>query len=245
VASRDRASLRHSFGEQLTFLNSSVRAYDDGQPIEAKRIAVVLRTLLHHTASAAANARPNRAGSHALMVQLGWRDSWTWADTAGELNRAGLLPISNLAPARFSAEAVEFRHTGDRWQAERKASATSRAAGLPLLRPPGTFLPFQQWWTMPVIRDSAAQLFNRSDIVRLVANKDGGAHVDPKLPNNYAQLHSVATFGWRVTGPDGALLDVRISPVLPSLRQIAEEFALTVKQHRSALETDPLLSSTT
>jgi hypothetical protein len=59
---------------------------------------------------------------------------------------------------------------------------------------------------MPVIRDSAGQLFNRGDIAHLVANKDGGAHVEPKLAANYAQLHSGATFGRKVTGPEGALL---------------------------------------
>jgi hypothetical protein len=218
---QDHTALRRHFGEQLTFLIASGKAYDGGTQLEAKRIATVLRILLHHTRT-----------SHALLVQLGWRDKWTWADTAGVLDERGLLPISNLAPLVFGGDSIEYRPKLDRWNRRPpEVLASMRARGMVFPREPGYFIDFAEWWTMAVVRDGDGQRFSRRDLVLQVTNKDGGAHVDPALPEAYYNLSRSKSFGWQVRDPDGTVIeDARISPVLPSIRQIAQEFIYTARQ---------------
>ena len=67
---RDR-DLEADLAEQLQFLASSSRAFDQGDLAEAKRIALVIRVLVHDTAM-----------SHSLLAQLGIKDSLAWADSA-------------------------------------------------------------------------------------------------------------------------------------------------------------------
>lgn len=55
---------------QLEFLNSSSRAYDEGDSSEAIRLAVTVRVLCHSTNS-----------SHALLDQLGILDTLMFVDT--------------------------------------------------------------------------------------------------------------------------------------------------------------------
>ena len=57
---------------------------------------------------------------------------------------------------------------------------------LPAKAPP-TWLGFEQWWNKPVIK-TEDRTYSRREIVLLLANKEGGAHVDPKLTFHYEKL---------------------------------------------------------
>jgi hypothetical protein len=222
-------ALRRHFAEQLGFIRTSMKAYDDGQQVEAKRIAVILRTLLHDTATSPVPTptTPKRGSSHALLVQLGWRDQWQWADTAGALNERGLLSISNLAPLHLGSD---FAKLGQFNQRPHAMLENMRTAGIILPREPGYFISFEEWWTMPVIRDKDLERFSRKDLVLAVANTDGGAHVDPGLNDAYYRLSRSNSFGWVLQDESGNTTDIRASPVFPSIRQIAEELIYTLNQ---------------
>src|SRR5260370_1288768 len=82
---RTREQLLESFEEQIEFLERSNEAFDNGHHSEAKRLAVTLRVLFHHTPR-----------SHALLNQLDLRDVLTWLASYGMPDPKNLLPTDGL-----------------------------------------------------------------------------------------------------------------------------------------------------
>lgn len=56
--------------------------------------------------------------------------------------------------------------------------------------------PFIEWWNEIVFVDKNKNQFTRKNLVLSVANQDGGAHVDPLISQNYAQLSRHNSLGW-------------------------------------------------
>lgn len=87
----------------------------------------------------------------------------------------------------------------------------------------GAWRPFSLWWTMPVIKDGHGDLHSRKDLVLSRANKDGGAHVDPRVGGKYARLsRQNAMMQFKGSGDNLTPME---NPVTPSIRQIAYEAA--------------------
>lgn len=62
---------------------------------------------------------------------------------------------------------------------------------------------------------------SRKDLILTVANKDGGAHVDPILDEKYADLSRRNSLAWRFSSPRG---DVPLEgPEKAAVRQITHE----------------------
>ena len=91
-------------------------------------------------------------------------------------------------------------------------------------------VPFKQWWDEPVSKDRAGNLWSRKDHVRTLANKEGGAHVDPNLDPAYEALVSANGFGMQFLTPEGDCLDFAGDPAAASVRQIAHEFLIAAKR---------------
>lgn len=83
---------------------------------------------------------------------------------------------------------------------------------------------FQDWWFTPVIIDNKNNIFNRKDIVTIMADQDGGAHVDKKIDKKYAELSQGNSLGWT---------DLKNRPIpgaeLVAVRQIAHEVLKTLR----------------
>src|SRR5215213_9256029 len=62
--------------EQVRFLRSSAKAYDDGDEAEERRLATAIRVLVHDTGQ-----------SHSLLGQLGLKERLHWTDTRLRLPR--------------------------------------------------------------------------------------------------------------------------------------------------------------
>ena len=81
----------------------------------------------------------------------------------------------------------------------------------------------REWGNEVVFCDTHRKLYRRKDLIQLLANMDGGAHVDEELREGYLELKSPDLTGWRVhtTGEQdqGAAND----PVYASMRQMAFE----------------------
>ena len=89
-------------------------------------------------------------------------------------------------------------------------------------------VPFERWWTRPVIVDDQQREMSRRDIVLTMANQDGGAHVDPELDSTYACLQRQNSIGWNFIGgapQGGPVLGVELA----SVRQISWELLETLK----------------
>jgi hypothetical protein len=58
----------------------------------------------------------------------------------------------------------------------------------PSLSKYGKFVPVDEWWEQVVLVMGQKAWITRRKLVLGAANKDGGAHVDPRLDNDYQQL---------------------------------------------------------
>jgi hypothetical protein len=88
------------------------------------------------------------------------------------------------------------------------------------------WLPFEEWWEEPILVDDRRVRISRQLLVQSVADKDGGAHVDPALTEVYHRLSRENSMGWvHTTGASS-------SPIraieLASIRQIAHEALKTL-----------------
>ena len=94
--------------------------------------------------------------------------------------------------------------------------------------PPGNekWVDFHTWWNEPVIRDDHGHLFSRRDIVLVVANQDGGGHVDPEIDEAYHRLANENSIGFIQVGPEGEKPVEHIEKVY--VRHIAWELAGTL-----------------
>lgn len=101
---------------------------------------------------------------------------------------------------------------------------------------PYKFIKFPDWWNKIVIVDSKKSKFNRRELVLALANKDGGAHVDPDLDQAYSDLTRNNSVGWMFS--DGKEVRPMGSVELFSVRQIAfetiESIERIMKKHEVA-----------
>lgn len=206
VKTRDR--LLEILDEQLYYLHSSSSAFDQGHRHEAKRLAVTIRTLLHDTSM-----------SRSLLGQLAFKNQWLFMDTAGSLNMQNPLPLMPFLMMRSTVVDDQGRVV---------------ASYEPMLddgppRPGGyAARPFEEWWTMLVVRDGSGEIFSRKDLVMALANKEGGAHIDPHTQDRIAALAAGETLGWMIGDVDGERA-VEDDPILPCVRQIAFELLETIR----------------
>lgn len=183
------------------FITSSAKAYDNGFEAESKRIAVSLRLLLHDTAQ-----------SHSLLQQLGLKAALMWIDTAIPINPNNLLPSHpGLVLMR-----VTTRESG---------TMGSYVPPLGDLSPDRTHPPasFGPWWNTEVMRDSDGQTWSRKDLILTLANKEGGAHVDPNLTDKYEEMVRRNGLGWTASHRPGIGEPFQGNAVAAAVRQIAYE----------------------
>lgn len=163
-------------------------------------MAVSVRVLLHDTAN-----------SRSLFDQMGlkgvdfYNTSFPWSST-NLLAHHGLLTISA------------------------GAQGASYLAMLDDIPPPFIrWTPFVDWWNEIIFDDRKGSQLKRRDIVLGLANKEGGAHVDPKLNLAYETITRKSQF-WMFKSEKGAKpLEGKMERV--AMRQIAHEVLRTIEKH--------------
>ena len=191
---------------QLEFLDASVERFDAGHETEAMRIATCLRILCHDT----------RNGT-SLLTQLGLREATQFVDTSTP--RSGVPSM----PWRLLVHRLPFGHRP-------RLYAPAQAHG----NDPDLRVSFLDWWN-GVAFIYGADRFTRWDVIRYVANQDGGAHVDPNLGRAYLDLK---TAGTALAGSHLTRL-VR-HPFWELLRQMAYEMQLTMVEASLPIEPPPV-----
>jgi hypothetical protein len=192
--------LREHLSWQLDFLASSIQRYEAGHEQEALRIATVLRILFH-----------DKGMSHSLLGQLGFRDTWRWVDTG--------QPPDGHEPMPWRLLWIEF--AGKRGESFRYAAPLDKHDNAPDVR-----VPFAAWWTGTVFQDNNGETFTREQLIRFVADQDGGAHVDPGVHPRY---HALSRGGSAGLPSRTYLPGVYVhTPVWELIRQIAYEVQATV-----------------
>lgn len=205
VVRRAREELLEFFEEQIEFLDRSNAAFDEGHLSEAKRLALPLRVLFHHT------AEKNPRGSHALLNQMDLHEKLTWIDTAGRPDPDNLLPEWGLVQWGMNIEDGKAKPVF-RAPLGHRPPKMIRAGSLRL--PRGSRIPFGEWWTEDVVKDADGTFFSRKDFVLALANKEGGAHVDPEILEAYNKIANLNSMGWTYSeGPEGRALTSAAIPV--------------------------------
>ncbi len=190
-------ALESQIQDQLGFLERSCEAFDDGYTDEFKRLAVTLRVLLHDTAK-----------SHSLLERLGMKSGGFYAYST-PINGRNLLTDWPLAIARIGSDGIALMPALD------NAGVTPRLIG------------FDDWWSELVYRDPNASItLDRRSIVLAVANKDGGAHVDPEVDDIYAHLVNQG-IGMIAQTPHGEMTFEDLEKV--SIRHIAFEVLKSIQ----------------
>jgi len=189
--------LRRHLDEQIGFLQVSADNFDLGNLAEGKRIATVVRVLCHTTTA-----------SSALLDQLALLDR-PFYSTASSYSPTNMVSHHPLVIVALGGGRACYR--------------------VPLDDCPADFVrwvPFAEWWTVQtVVAAPGGPAFSRSNLVRDVANMDGGAHVDSELREPYASLSRRNLAGW--SAGDGSSLGAL---ELFSLRQIGHEILTTLRR---------------
>lgn len=195
--------LKAHLKEQIEFLQRSAEAYDEGFKSEAKRLAVVIRLLLHDTKS-----------STSLLTQLK-KKNIKFYDTAYDYDPRNLLSTMGLIQTQVSTlNGAKYVPPLDDGSPDRYLKGK---------------IPFDKWWNNKiVIADTAGNKFTRKDLILAVCNKDGGAHIDQKLNKAYADLTRFGSLGeeYGLNGIDKGFVT---DPELASIRQIAHEVLKSLK----------------
>lgn len=157
-----RSTNQEKLAEQLGFLKSSLQGYKDGNEAEALRIATTIRVLLHETGS-----------SNPLLKQI----------DPNYLNLT-ILDTPEIVPSKPGGKILFLFGVG--------VSVSIGKGPQPvtdLNNPKLQLLPLKQWWNRPVLvfSDPNGQQvsFSRKNLLLILANKEGGAHVESKVPVAY------------------------------------------------------------
>lgn len=188
-----QAQLAKHLSEQIGFLQSSAKAYDLGNEAEAKRMAVTLRVLLHDTKV-----------SSSLLGQMHLKKRMQFVSTAQKYSPTNLLSQQCLLMLSFvgdTARYIPLFENGNRYR----------------------LLSFPDWSGEIVLSDQHKRLFRRKQVLKLLANQDGGAHVDPELDDTFAVMKTNNLTGWVVTRADGTTTPFGNDAVYATMRQMTFE----------------------
>lgn len=162
-----QAELEAHLKEQLHFLEVSAESFDKGDTSEAKRMAVSLRSLLHDTSQ-----------SQSLLKLLGIKDTTVFFDSSSDENAIG--PYTGLVLKSVGPKGGGYVPPLDDFPPTHISKQ----------------VPFDEYWDKDIFIDGKGNRFSRRKLILAIANKDGGAHIDPELDKEYAELTKENSLGW-------------------------------------------------
>lgn len=189
----DGKDYREHLKEQIYFLQSSAKLYDLGNEIEAKRMAVSLRVLLYDTQDSAS-----------LLGQMRLKKKMQFVSTAQKYDPTNLLTQQCLLSMTIGPDGGYYNplfENDDRYN----------------------LLSCREWGYEIVFCDMHRNLYRRKDLIQLLANMDGGAHVDGDIPDDYSALKGNDLTGWLCIAADGTQSGMKNDPVYASMRQMTFE----------------------
>ncbi|MFE5308163.1 hypothetical protein [Isoptericola sp. NPDC056605] len=202
--------------EQLELLDASCDGWDQGRNGEAKRIAISVRILVH-----AGTGTP-------LLSHLGVLDNLLVPSFVllGPPPSMGISPPESGAPlvhqVRPGVASIGFFEDGSPPAYWPVALGEKNLGSKPSL-------PVPDWWKEVVMYDEDGAEVTRRNLALWVSNKDGGAHLDARLPPTYRGLSRSGTLGFR----DSFGAPYTANPIPAALRHIGEELRFGIRRHFS------------
>jgi len=223
VQTHARAGRLTLLDDLISRMTAASERFDEGRLVEARGLAGYIRTLLHP-----------RGGSPALIEQLVAPDQLTWVDTAGVPNPR--------TPSSAACLTLMMIRTGPRCRGEYvpklgmypPAPIRTRDGGQ-IER--GSRIPFDHWWTNPVVKDADGSGYSRKQLVLALANHEGAAQDDLEVKAASDALIESRSLGWVVSGEAAsAARAFERNPVMASVRQIGYEVIQSIRQQRDIIE---------
>ena len=206
--SQTQDELLGHLAEQIIFLINSSKSFDNGFECEAKRIATTIRVLLYD------NPNP-KSDSRSLLKQLDKKNIGFY-DTASDIN----LDLRGRIP-QWGLLVISLR----------SGQYVAPLDNLPPDRLKKGKVSFDEWWNKIILKDYTGNTFTRCKLIKTLADKEGGAHVDPKLEEDYVNLIKNNSMGITYETRRAGITRERAmgNPVLHSVRQIAHEVIKTLR----------------
>lgn len=218
VPIRTRAAATRTLDELLFSIKAASERFDQGCHTEATTMAGHIRTLVHRSGK-----------DDAVIERLGLRDALTWVDTAGVPN-----PKATCSMAGLTLMSIRSRHHGAETYAPKLAmyppSPIRTRSGEQIYS--GSRIPFDHWWTNPVIKDTDGLTYSRQQLVLALCDQD-----DPEARAARLALESSASLGWVVREGAGADKSLCASPVIASVRQIGYEVLQSITEQSEYFQT--------
>jgi hypothetical protein len=223
---------------QLGFLRRSCAAFDGGAFDEAVRIALTIRVLVHDTKQ-----------STSLLTHLGIRNTLSYIDTGVYrflLDPALQAWVNQVNPGYIlagpSPTDVGLVELGDGGRGRVGWYAPLRlrrfAAGTPPDKATRKVATFDSWWNDPLVESSSQKSFSRSNLILIMANQDGGGHVDAEIDADYQDL-IVDPLMWAEHGSliedktlGGDIPEALHNVAFASVRQMAFELIWTIDRYK-------------
>ena len=211
---RTQAEIQQLGYEVITYLQRLCDDYDNGNTFAIVLVAVLLRTLLK-----------TKGDTKSVLHQLG-QDSISFLDTR--------IPEGSFSYWTFSANICNHTFIAQNvYGGLLSKMVTNGEHGLNLDYQPlldrnrnADKQSFDDWYTAIVFKDSTFQL-SREDCINIVAEKDGGAHLDKRIPPKYSCFREPTALQFIV---DGQIAVFNQNPVYVSIRQIAWEVLESLKR---------------
>jgi hypothetical protein len=180
----------------------------DRDEIEALRIATTIRVLVHDTPR-----------SSSLLGQMKLKNSIKFLDSA--------IPTHPVPAAEANVDLVYYGPPG--LVAIRSYSMGGKF--IPLfseIKHKPSYILFDNWWETPCIPQYNGSKYSRAALVDMLANKEGGAHVDPAVNEAYREYIKNSPFGssFYVEGVDLGFTD---NAAYASMRQVGWELLESLK----------------
>lgn len=187
------------FEQQLDLIGVLCDAYDSGAEVVALSIATALRVLLHESR----NSKSLRIQAGKSNIELVNTAMPFEAPPAGKKRLGSFLGLVGMTMGTGSPDEMGYVPMLDGGPSTPVLSA------------------FDDYWNQVIFMDTNCEKFTRCELVLYVSDKDGGAHVDPRIPQRFAALVRQNSLGWRASHNqiEFDMPDVELA----AIRQIAHE----------------------
>ena len=211
---RTQAEILQLGKEVISYLQHLCEDYDMGNTFAIVLVAVLLRTLLK-----------TKGSTESVLKQLG-KDTIDFVDTRAPIGSFSYWTFGdNICNHTFITQNV--------YGGLLSKIVTNGEHGLNLDYQPllnknrnADKQSFDDWYTAIVFKDSTFQL-SREDCINIVADKDGGAHLDKRIPPKYSCFREPTALQFII---DGQIAVFNQNPVYVSIRQIAWEVLESLKR---------------
>lgn len=216
VRTRIQADMTARIDELVTELKSAGERFDQGRMLEGREVARHIGRLVHGTAS-----------SRALIDELGVGQLFTWVDTAGVVNPKTAASAACLTLMKIRTGSQRCGEFVPKLGMYPPAPIRTRD-GKHIDR--GSRIPFEHWWTNPVVKDADGAEFSRKQLVLALA---ADTAADDESTAALAALAGSPSLGSALSDDPAAALER--NPVMASARQIGYEVLQSISQQHDII----------